>query len=608
MWIIALRGDVYHAECHNSKCLQHKSAVPIYEAIEKNQSDKQTPSSVNNILICPDCKTRRRLTISFPGLEVKEREIRYTFDSLWESLGCRLSLICTVGFSGNWDREIVNYLASIAHKLDAPWFNVSIARPECIDPQQPESLVRSSTSTPQTAVHIIGTKFRGRYFEIKTSKGSTILAQLPRVPKDITHQETGLHSEDYAYLPSDHLWIHEGEEDQTFRLPSPQGIEHENIPRLRIRRHLPSALKRIVSGSNNDETALAADLKASSQLALKDFWWKLKSESGKSLTLHSRFNHSLGSTRVALAWFEGLRQSQSRQLLPHLLSADPNEIGELLSASMFLHDAGHIPFSHLIEEVFSELHWSFGTREKYQHEILTLSKLRNVENLVGGPLGNRSLDECWKLVQGRFGVTWLDAIVNSPLDADKIDYVFRDEQWLKIAGRLGDPISWLTSFLSQQRISPQGQIMLDGRSAQAAYQILIERIYLYDTFYFAPRIRVMERLVRKCLADYLTLSVNKLLGGIISERLSQNPDQMCQLNKAFAKDVARLLDHELNKQVADQIGITGKQFAGKYVEAILDAVDPDAIHDLGPLKLALSIWIVNRFSGGDFFPKLRLHW
>ena len=61
------------------------------------------------ILECPECGEIREMTISFPGLEIKEQEISETMNAVWEAFGSRISVICTVGFSGNSDREVAAF-------------------------------------------------------------------------------------------------------------------------------------------------------------------------------------------------------------------------------------------------------------------------------------------------------------------------------------------------------------------------------------------------------------------------------------------------------------------------------------------------------------------
>jgi len=105
------------------------------------------------------------------------------------------------------------------------------------------------------------------------------------------------------------------------------------------------------------------------------------------------------------------------------------------------------------------------------------------------------------LILGNYGMPWLQAIVNSPVDADKIDYIRYDSQFLSnapfgIRARLLlDKVDqWLSDFLSEQEVNHAGLLALHGRSARAALELWEERMYLYDRFYRAPELRVPDRM------------------------------------------------------------------------------------------------------------------
>jgi HD superfamily phosphohydrolase len=140
--------------------------------------------------------------------------------------------------------------------------------------------------------------------------------------------------------------------------------------------------------------------------------------------------------RVAERWYD------------HLF---PNSKGsaerEFLSASMLLHDYGHLPFSHLFEEIFDELHWLPAERSgRPWHEVLTEQKIPELfSSTIPGTqtpfaahlreLGY-AYDDVLFLIEGHSGRPYLDAIVNSAIDADKIDYIFRDIRFLQFGSSL----------------------------------------------------------------------------------------------------------------------------------------------------------------------------
>jgi len=131
---------------------------------------------------------------------------------------------------------------------------------------------------------------------------------------------------------------------------------------------------------------------------------------------HSRFEHSLGVYRMALLYLRHL--AQDRRFAAAIGTAD----AELLIAAALLHDLGHWPFCHPIEDIHLP---EVPTHEQFAGRLLRDTALaevlrqswsldpRDVTNLLSGePAGP----------QQRI----LDSILSGPIDIDKMDYLARD--------------------------------------------------------------------------------------------------------------------------------------------------------------------------------------
>ena len=176
---------------------------------------------------------------------------------------------------------------------------------------------------------------------------------------------------------------------------------------------------------------------------------------------------------------------------------------------MSCHDARHLPFSHMMEEVFRELNWS---------EVPPLllpnidALLREVKKTAGGML----LEDWWARVediqQGRSGVPWLEAIVDSALDADKIEYIFNDSSLTGQGVRLASIGPWLEDFVNGQSLTPEGLIRLQGGACEASLALLQERMHLYRSVYLTPELRSLEAVVRYIVTTWLEWKVPEKLG------------------------------------------------------------------------------------------------
>lgn len=127
---------------------------------------------------------------------------------------------------------------------------------------------------------------------------------------------------------------------------------------------------------------------------------------------HTRFEHSIGVMYLAGKLTENPNLSQ-------LLSDDEVQIVRMAS---LLHDVGHGPFSHVFEHLLVK--FLNKTHEDMTRWIIQKSELRDIISGLG-----YDPDAIGKLAVGelrRRGMAFLDQIIQSTVDVDKLDFVVRD--------------------------------------------------------------------------------------------------------------------------------------------------------------------------------------
>ena len=587
-YIMTLRGDVYHALCQNPFCSMGGKAVTAYEALrvarreyfgaeaEKNNlecSEKNIKGIAKGILKCPECQGDRLLTISFPGIEIKEQEIIGLMTAVWATFGMRVSVICTIGFSGNSDREVVSYLLKFANAADCCWFDFGVdALPDLSATNSIAEIVgrlKNGTAVREYA----GRRLKANRFEVVDGGGAkeNLLSLTSKLLPSGKQQEVPLGISDQSvseHLPDDRLWV-----------SSPaSSIDLGNVT---MQRKMPIYLHTLLADISGAKSSLIR-VGITSQLALKNYWWRPSVSHDYDMSIHSRLFHSVGVLRVADVWFRSIRNKQN-------YGSKNDE--EALHCAALSHDIGHMPFSHLIEEVFRELNWSLDGSSAYSHEAVTHLGLKTILQDKADLYLRAS-----KFIDGSSGKHWVDAILNSPFDADKIDYIFRDQRWIGLGGRTGQNHVWLSEFLSEQEVTPQGQIMLHGRSAVAAFKLLSERAYLYDMLYYAPKVRVMERMTRYILVKYFTLRIApRITRAMIRGVASQN-------HKTIAE---YWLDHDfveaiLGKGFSRKPDTMAMSFLSSIKQSHADGEGTSPLADIGAVKLAFSIAEVYRMVDMQF--------
>lgn len=124
--------------------------------------------------------------------------------------------------------------------------------------------------------------------------------------------------------------------------------------------------------------------------------------------MHTRYIHSLGVYEVASRFLDVIGSKSSKK---HK---------RLVQVAALLHDLGHGPFSHVFERFG-------GNHEKWTLDII-LSKKSSINKVL--KKYNVDIDELILIYQNKHPIKWLNQIISSDLDADRIDYLLRDSYFI----------------------------------------------------------------------------------------------------------------------------------------------------------------------------------
>lgn len=271
---------------------------------------------------------------------------------------------------------------------------------------------------------------------------------------------------------------------------------------------------------------------------------------GKPPGKHNRWNHARGVYTIGLIWLHSLYNSDAVPL--HLKTRpypDYATARTLLGYCLLLHDYGHLPFSHLLEEAIHSINWVPLESGQSSLEYTVLrdrltaddSISTDLQQMIRGtlpasapaPLRDDPIRGLIQLTHGWSGLPWLQAIVNGPVDADKIDYLRRDQQFLQkcgfpvqtrlalYSGNTGDNLPWLTEFLWDQFVNHLGLLCLPGRSAVAAIDLWRERLVLYERFYLSPVIRAADRIALEVVQQFL---IRAVMSESFGRQIMSHPD------------------------------------------------------------------------------------
>lgn len=190
---------------------------------------------------------------------------------------------------------------------------------------------------------------------------------------------------------------------------------------------------------------------------------------------HSRFSHSLGVyeiTRKIISQFE-------RNSYPDW----PVEEKLVSLCAALLHDVGHGPFSHSLEEVFDTDH------EEWTCNII----LGDTEiNRVLSAVSEQFPAQVAAVIQKKYPQPIVVSLISSQMDADRMDYLLRDAYFTGVNYGTFD----LERILRVLR-PYKGQIVVKESGMHAVEHYLMSRYQMYWQIYFHPVTRSSEIILRQ---------------------------------------------------------------------------------------------------------------
>lgn len=224
---------------------------------------------------------------------------------------------------------------------------------------------------------------------------------------------------------------------------------------------------------------------------------------------HTRYEHSIGT------YFLSLRYLQSLLTWPQFRETCHNidETIKLTVLSALLHDIGHYPYSHWIEEI-DQFHNEKG-------EVSTLQKHETrARSIIGSGNLRDLIEKRWKvsteiianIIAGEHVDTpthkLISSIIESPLDLDKLDYLVRDSIHCGVDyGKGIDVKRLLHSFC----VTPQdAKLCITDKGMSCLLALLTCRNIMYREVYWHKTVRACDAMFKRFLYEYIRKGIDTI--------------------------------------------------------------------------------------------------
>jgi HD superfamily phosphohydrolase len=196
--------------------------------------------------------------------------------------------------------------------------------------------------------------------------------------------------------------------------------------------------------------------------------------------VHTRLHHSLGAYHLMCLAVTELRNKGT-------LISKEEEIA--VKAAILLHDVGHGPFSHALENKFlSGVH----------HETLSLQIMQVMNEDLGG-----QLKLAIEIFTGQYPRKFLHQLISGQLDVDRMDYLTRDSFFTGVSeGVIG------YDRILKMLVVHEDELMVEEKGIYSIEKFLVARRQMYWQVYLHKTVMSAEVMLGNILKRVRELSTN----------------------------------------------------------------------------------------------------
>jgi uncharacterized protein len=248
---------------------------------------------------------------------------------------------------------------------------------------------------------------------------------------------------------------------------------------------------------------------------------------------HTRFEHSLGVMHLASIIFEKICKNptiEANSIAPRKGSLENKYWKKILRLASLCHDLGHLPFSHVAENVLT----NNSTHEKMTAKIIQSNFLQPIwkelessifsnkdvtKDVLKIAIGEKILKDLYPDIDFAFN-DWeriLSKIINGDyFGADRIDYLLRDAKCTGITYGIFDYLQLIEMIKILPNENGKFTLGIDENGLESCESLLLARHFMFKRVYLNPHIKSYNFHLRRFMKEnfinnYLMNDINSFI-------------------------------------------------------------------------------------------------
>lgn len=221
--------------------------------------------------------------------------------------------------------------------------------------------------------------------------------------------------------------------------------------------------------------------------------------------VHTRLHHSLGAYHLMTIALQELTRKGIE------ITEQEQQAAKI---AILLHDVGHGPYSHALEQVLAE---------GVHHEKISLLIIEALNNKFEG-----KLQIALEIFNGGYHKKFLHQLVSGQLDVDRMDYLTRDSFFSGV----------IEGYVAYDRILKMitvkdGELMVEEKGIYSIEKFLIARRLMYRQVYLHKTVLSAEQMLQRIIkrAKYISAQCQQPLNSFINKPMQNiTLDQFCSLD------------------------------------------------------------------------------